>query len=74
MTKRELARERMRQDAILAIEAAIAKSVMRFADNASRGEILSALMNERFAIVDGVLRGLRRNWRITERARGETTL
>lgn len=74
MTKRELARERMRQDAILAIEAAIADIAMGFADNASRGERLRVLMSERFSLVDGVLRGLRRNWRITERARGETTL
>ncbi len=74
MTKRELARERMRQDAIQAIEAAIADCAMGFADNASRGERLRVLMSERFALVDGILRGLRRNWRMTERARGETTL
>ena len=73
MTSRELANDRLRQDIWEALTAGAADA-SRSPDPAESGHRLQRLLNARSEQINAVVRVLKRNWRVSERARGERSV
>lgn len=72
--RRELADERLFRDIMTAIEACGARESASYSDGTQSAACVKWYVKERDRITFVVISALKRNWTVTERARGQTTL
>ena len=74
MTSARLARERLERDITDAVALAAAQIAYRTSEPLAVKLKIDTLMNARDTIAENVSAALRRNWRVSERARGQRTV
>jgi len=74
MTKQQLASDRLENDLNTAIDVATARTIRAYNDKDTAYGYAKALQNVKNEVRTAVVEALRRNWRVSERARGERSV